>query len=265
MPKQNASKAINWDELYTQYATKAFIENDPIQLPWRYKHSSQAEQEFVSFLVCMFAYGGRSKIIETTSNILDTLGPNPLETLLNSTPKQWQKERWFWGFYYRFNTRPDLLFLLSALQASFQKYGTLENLWLKTAAKNNYQESLSFFQKGIIELATLPMPASYGMQFMLAEPQKGSAAKRLNMFMRWVVRADAVDLGLWKKSVSPSDLRIPLDTHISRLSRLHGLTTRKSNDWKTVEEITNYLRKLCPDDPIRYDLAMMGLGTEKTV
>ena len=149
------------------------------------------------------------------------------------------------------------------MQNTFKKHKTLEDLWLKTAVKNNYQESLSRFQKGIIEHADMPMPNTYGMQFMLAEPQKGSAAKRLNMFMRWVVREDAVDLGLWKKSVSPKDLRIPLDTHISRLSRVHGLTTRKSNDWKTVEEITHYLRKLCPDDPIRYDLAMMGLGTQQ--
>jgi uncharacterized protein (TIGR02757 family) len=253
----------DWDDLYQRYATAKFIDSDPIQLAWQYQTSSQAERELVSFLVCMFAYGGRGKIIDTMGGVLQALGPSPLETLHATPESQWVSKKLGHGFYYRFNTRHDLLFLLSGLKQALAQDGTLEKTWQRAYQKTNpsFKNTLSRFQQRILQAASLPAPKTYGMQFLFAEPAKNSAAKRLNMFLRWVVRDDAVDQGLWKKALSPSELMIPLDTHVSRLSREHGLTERKSNDWKTAEEITNYFRAVCPEDPIKYDLALMGLGT----
>lgn len=250
----------NWNKLYQTHANKHFIEADPIQLAYQY--SDPRDQEFISFLTCLFAYGGRPLIIKTVSQILEPFGKQPLDKLLASSEKDWQK--WLAGFYYRFNTLPDLLFILSALKSTYRKYDSLEAAWQKHAVKNDTKASLSAFQNFIMSESQLVLPDTYGMQFILAEPMKGSAAKRLNMFLRWVVRDDEVDLGLWKNALTPADLIIPLDTHVARQSRKYRITKRASNDWKTAEEITAYFRKIDASDPVRFDLAMMGLGTTKT-
>ena len=248
-----------WDALYEKHATSDFISADPICLPYRFTHlDDKRNVEFVSFLVTLFAYGQRQKIIGTMGNIIDYFGPHPIE-ILSTTEKEWKKA--FKNYYYRFNTLPDLLFILSALQGSYKTHPSLQALWNSTYNNKIYAERIQTFQDNIMDHATIVYPNTYGMRFLLAQPAKGSAAKRLNMFLRWVIRKDAVDLGLWENEEDLASLKSPLDTHVGRQARCHKITNRLSDDWKTVEEITQYFQKLHPTDPARYDIAMMGLGT----
>lgn len=253
-----------WDSLYEQYATPEFVQADPIQIVYCFvdQGSNVEELEFLSFLVSQFAYGGRGLIVKTMMDVVSKLGSNPLEALLTENPKVWQKR--YKPFYYRFNTSNDIVFFLTLLQTVYRQFGSLEKLWLRTASpKNDFKENLIAFQHGMLDLAQWPKNPSYGLKFLFPSVESGSAAKRLNMFLRWVVRDDSVDLGLWQNSLEPKHLMIPLDTHVSRQARLFGMTQRKTDNWQTAQEITDYFKQFDSDDPIKYDLAMMGLGTIK--
>lgn len=259
-PKKQILLKPFWDELYQHHATRDFIANDPISIPYRFINTDDPrDAEFISFLVAMFAYGQRGKIIETMGRVVAYFENSPVEILLNSDVKKWQKA--FKQFYYRFNVQDDLLFILSALQQTYKKTGSLKSLWQSTATEKIYPLRLQAFQDKLMQSSIVSYPDTYGMQFLLAQPAKGSAAKRLNMFLRWMIRNDEIDLGLWQDDVDLSNLRMPLDTHVGRLAREHKITSRASNNWQTVEEITSYFKRLNALDPVRYDIAMMGLGT----
>jgi uncharacterized protein (TIGR02757 family) len=165
----------------------------------------------------------------------------------------------------RFNKAPDLIFLIHCLQAAYRCYGSLEAMF-SVHRKKDLKASISAF---IHALMAGHEPATYGQKFMLAHPQGGGPCKRINMFLRWVVRQDKdlpenrVDLGLWKTALSPAELMIPLDTHIHQMGRKFRFSLRQTASWEMAEDITNHLRRFCPEDPVKYDFALMGFSLDR--
>jgi uncharacterized protein (TIGR02757 family) len=225
--------------------------------------------EWVGFLSALFSYGRREKIMENLAWIFQRMEGDPKGFLETFHPKKDRKV--FQGFVYRFNREEDLLGLCCRLQKVMQRYGSLEQLYLNAspAISNEdpkaFQLKLGAFMDAFIDLEPLPAGGlNNGLKFLLPHPERKGACKRLNMFLRWVVREDPdpaqqVDLGLWKQqAVLPKDLIIPLDTHVAQMARKLNLTQRQANDWQTAEEITEIFRNFCPEDPTVYDFAMFG-------
>jgi uncharacterized protein (TIGR02757 family) len=250
----------DWEALVEQYAKPSFIARDPISFPHAYHHHSDwRNAECAAFLAALFSYGRREKILETLNGILTPLGSDPVGTLTRLSSKQLKQQ--VKGFYYRFNTADDLQFLLGRLQEIYADGGSLKDLWgLAHSETGDLKQRIHGFRQAFLHEGEIKPLDSYGMKFLMADPLQNSAAKRFNMFLRWMVRKDAVDLGLWQDVMSPAELMIPLDTHVATMARRFRITERKSNDWRTVEEITQYFRKRCPSDPVRYDFALFGLG-----
>lgn len=250
----------DWDSLVEAFNTSDFIPNDPISIPHRYRHSTDSRDvECTAFIAALFSYGRRDKILETLDKILSPLGDAPAEYLASTTPQSLAVKTK--GFYYRFNGHKDLVFLLTRLGEIYRTEDSLKSLWQRAyQPEENLQLAIHRFRQVFLHEGTASPPSSYGMKFLFADPMQNSAAKRFNMFLRWMVRQDAVDLGLWSDIMPAAALRFPLDTHVAAMARKYDITQRLSNDWKTVEEITHYFRKHCPTDPVKYDFALFGLG-----
>jgi uncharacterized protein (TIGR02757 family) len=251
----------DWNALVTRYCTRDFIPQDPVSFPHAYRHSDDwRDAECVALLAALFSYGRRDKIRETLTGILTKLGEHPARELSQLAPTQLKRR--YRGFYYRFNTEHDLVFLLARLGEIYREGGSLRDLWIPLHRESgDIRLSIHGFRQQFLCGEDIPTPDTYGMKFLMADPMQNSAAKRFNMFLRWMVRADDVDLGLWADDVTrPAELMMPLDTHVATMARRYRITRRQSNDWKTVEEITNFFRRLCPEDPVRYDFALFGLG-----
>lgn len=230
-----------------QYNTTTFIESDPIQLPHQF--SKKEDIEIVAFLVAMIAWGKRAMIIKNGERLIDIMEHEPYQFVQQYSPRSLP------SFVHRTFNTVDLDFFFRSLQKIYSNEG------LEAAFAANNEE---YGVKGRI--------INFRNTFLLTEhekrsekhisnPSKNSAAKRLNMFLRWMVRIDncGVDFGIWK-SISPSELYIPLDVHTANTSRELGLLTRKQNDWKALEEIMHALRSLDPEDPSKYDFALFGIG-----
>lgn len=251
----------DWDELARRYATPDFIAQDPVSFPHRFvNHPDWRNVECAGFLAALFSYGRRESILKTLDQLFERLGDDPVATLSHTPPADLEKR--FRGFYYRFNTAGDLVLILRRLGEIYGGNGSLKLVWddiYRTGP--GLRLAIHRFRQAFLGKNTLDNPAiSYGLKFLFADPLQNSAAKRFNMFLRWMVRQDAVDFGLWQDVTPPADLVIPLDTHVGAMARRFCITRRKSNDWKTAEEITQYFRKRCPSDPARYDFALFGLG-----
>lgn len=253
------------DGLVTQYKTTAFIATDPISFPHRFRLEPKT-CEWVGFLAALFSYGRREKILETVEWILGRMEGDPAGFLTDFHPKRDKKR--FSNFVYRFNREEDLLALFSRLQHIYQEYGSIEQFFMAPSPKVelSLQEQLGDFMDRFIALGESP---SAGLKFLLAHPARGGACKRLHMYLRWMVRQDepdtpSIDLGLWQRALKPSQLMIPLDTHVAQMARKLSLTQRNANDWQTAEEITAVFRLLCPEDPIRYDFALFGYNLALT-
>ena len=173
------------------------------------------------------------------------------------------------GVEYRFSKENDIIPIFEILSKLYKESRGLEELF--EYAKNNFALSRGGLVCGVNHLQTVvdyfyanaPKTVSQGFYHMLPNPQNGGAMKRMNMFLRWMVRKGPVDLGIWN-FIQPKDLLIPLDVHVARVSREMGLLTRKSNDFKSVIELTERLRAFCPEDPVKYDFAMFAFGVELT-
>lgn len=257
------ARKLDWDEWVAGFNSPAFIAQDPISIAHRYKdHPDWRNCECAAFLAALFSYGRRDKILGTLSQIVDQFGAEPVTYLTESTAKQRKKA--FKSFYYRFNRADDLIFLLDRLAEIYREgpgTGHLKSLWQASGQESaDLKEQIHRFRHRFLWEGRTFAPDTYGIKFLFADPAQNSAAKRFNMFLRWMVRHDEVDLGLWADVTSPRQLMIPLDTHVAKTARKFRITERQSNDWKTVEEITAYFRKLCPEDPVRYDFALFGLG-----
>jgi len=252
----------DWEALATRYCTEDFIAKDPIAFAHGFSESPDSRNvECVAFLSALLSYGRRPSIQQAISGLISPLGEDPVSALCEASPKD--LKRWTQGWYYRFNTATDAQFVLGRLASIYQADKSLKTLWGEAYdTAESLPEAISGFRGAFLNEGPLAPEMSHGIAFWFADPAKKSAAKRFTMFLRWMVRKDAVDLGLWQDVTPASALVIPLDTHVAQMARRYGITARNPNDWQTVEEITGYFRKLDPADPARFDFALFGLGIE---
>jgi uncharacterized protein (TIGR02757 family) len=236
------------------------IEADPIEFPHRF--TNPRDIEVVGLLSTALAYGKVSLFKPKIAQLLDGLGTQPARTVASLDLRELTDLTR--GFVYRFNTGADLACLLSGMGRCLEIHGSLEAGFLDARRRaSDWREALSLFSRDLRAAAPQReiekrLGPCRGLQHLL--PSGDGVAKRLNLYLRWMVRPnDGIDFGIWK-NVSPSQLMIPLDTHVARLGHLLGFTERTTLTWKTVEDITAALRLLDPTDPTRYDFALCHYG-----
>jgi uncharacterized protein (TIGR02757 family) len=237
-----------------QYNHPDFIELDPIQIPHLY--SEKEDIEIAGFLAATIAWGNRVSIIKSAHRMMNLMGNSPHDFVLHHKEKHLERID---GFVHRTFSSTDLLYFLHALKMLYLKKDGLEGVFTRHQSATSLQEAIHHFKK---EFFSLPHPERTLKH--LPDPLKGSAAKRINMFLRWMVRNDdmGVDFGLWKH-ISPSKLSCPLDVHTGTVARKLGLLKRKQNDAKAVHELDLVLRSFDPEDPVKYDFALFGLGASE--
>lgn len=251
------------ENLYRLYNAERQV--DPVRLARRYDRPQ--DQEVAALIASCLAYGNVTLIMQNARAVLDLLGPAPHATLQHLTETDAQKR--LKGFRHRFNTGTDVARLLLGMGDCLRRYGSLKGAFLKAYEPNapDLAAPLEAFVLTILKrrcpaLAQADGKRTSRLDYLLPRPSRGSACKRLHLFLKWVVRpAGPVDLGLWQE-VSPRQLLIPLDTHLWRLSHNLGLTQRKTADWKAAVDVTKNLRVLDPEDPVRFDFALAHLGME---
>ena len=243
------------DELVVKYNTPEFIENDPVQFPHRY--SEKNDIEIVSFLIATIAWGKRSMILNSANKLLNTMGKSPYDFIMSDGWKNLDHDKCVHRTFFN----RDLIYYCNGLKGIYNEYQSLEDVFALDGNRDVWQGIQNFRDK--IQEVNGGATSVHISNPYCENPKKGSACKRLHLALRWLVRNDGiVDLGIWNK-LQPSDLMIPLDVHVGRISRELGLLERKSNDRTTVEEITSKLRALDPDDPIKYDFALFGYGVSQ--
>jgi uncharacterized protein (TIGR02757 family) len=246
-----------------EYNRPAFIPVDPISIPHMF--SKQQDIEIAGFFAAIFSWGNRTTIINKSKELMHWMDNAPHQFILQHDDKERAK---LLNFRHRTFNATDLLYFIEFFRWHYLQHDSLEDAFLHS------EDHLSgfyryFFQldrpvfmndslvSGILELPSAP-PRTYKH---IASPEKNSSCKRLNMFLRWMVRHDdrGVDFGLWKR-ISPSRLVCPLDVHVGRVARRFNLMKRTQTDWQSALELTDYLITLDPDDPVKYDFALFGLG-----
>jgi uncharacterized protein (TIGR02757 family) len=233
----------------------AELSPDPVAFPHRYADPLDAEA--VAFVAASFAFGGVLQIRNFLCRLLEPLGPSPHAFLASSAPLH--PSAWA-GTCHRFISGEGVRRFLLCLREAYRGHSTLEQLYAagRGGEPPDLRRDLSRFLAGFRERWGEALPRQ--RDFLFPRPERGSACKRHNLFLRWVVRGpDGVDLGLWT-AVSPRDLVVPLDTHMARLGGWLGLTRRKTPDWRMAEEITEALRAVCPEDPVKFDYPLTRLG-----
>lgn len=243
------------DKLVETFETPDFIKKDPIQFPRGFKNKEDIE--ISAFVSSTLAYGKREKIIEALGKLHNIMQNSPYEFVKSF---EYNKDKHlFDNFSYRYTEGKDIALMFFVLNRAIKEHGSLENLF-KKGFERDIKEGLENFTLHLKEYALeLDNSVNRGFNHLIPSPKQGSACKRLNLFLKWLVRDGCVDIGIWK-SIPKSALMIPLDTHVARVSRKLGFTKRKSDDWKTAAEITEKLREYCPDDPTKYDFAIFGGG-----
>ena len=240
------------EEKYHLYHTEKFIESDPIQIPHQF--TEREDIEISAFLAAAIAWGKRPMIIRNAQRLLSLMQDSPYEFIMNAEETDFER---FENFKHRTFNGEDAVFFLKSLSNIYINHGGLKNVF-----EENYLKSRTVFQT-LIEFRKIFFEIEFPQRTSkhIANVEKKSAAKRLNMFLRWMVRSNSngVDFGLWEK-IPTSALYIPLDVHSGNVARKLGLLTRNQNDWKAVEELTDNLRKFDKNDPVKYDYALFGLG-----
>lgn len=239
------------DEKVIQFNNPNFIESDPIQIPHQF--SLKEDIEIAGFLTAIIAWGNRKMIIKNASKMMNFLGNSPYDFILNHREHHLEKID---GFVHRTFNSTDFQYFITALQHIYKNHNGLEEIFLKNSTSNSIQPAIHYFKQLFFKIPHLPRTEKH-----ISDPLKGSAAKKINMFLRWMVRNDnaGVDFGIWK-SISPSVLSCPLDVHSGNVARKLGLLQRKQNDAKALAELDKNLRKMDSNDPVKYDFALFGLG-----
>jgi uncharacterized protein (TIGR02757 family) len=243
------------EEQVTIYNHRRFIEDDPIQIPHQF--TKLQDIEIIGFWTAILAWGQRPVIIQKAKELVALMDGAPHDFMVNHQEKD--RKRWL-SFKHRNFNADDTLYFLTFFQQYYQNNPSLESAFLTSQPSDSMTTGLSKFH-------TLFFDSPLAMQRTkkhVSSPTKGSTCKRLNMFLRWMVRQDAcgVDFGIWKR-IQPSQLMIPLDVHVDRVARSLGLIERKQTDWLTVEELTQQLRQFDAEDPVKYDFALFGNGVAK--
>ena len=237
------------DALVLKYETKDFIKDDPIQFPHRFKNKKDIE--LTGFIASMFAFGNRKVFIRKLEELFTLFQNEPVNFIENFERKSLK------GFNYRFAKEKDIEEIFLVLKKLYSSSSTLEELFKYGYESKDFQQ----MQKVITDYFYSNMENTFGAKYLIPDANKNGAMKRINMFLRWMVRDGEVDLGVWK-FIDKSELLIPLDTHVARISREMNLLKRNSNDFKAVKELTNELKIFDKNDPVKYDFAMFGYGID---
>jgi uncharacterized protein (TIGR02757 family) len=238
------------DEKYELYNRPTFIEVDPVSIPHQFKRKEDIE--IAAFFAATIAWGQRPTIIKNANRLMNLMEDEPYQFIMNSDKKDWKR---FAGFAHRTFNATDVVYFIQSLQNIYRNYGGIEKAFSEKS-KKDIKTGIHHFRKIFLEIDPQGRTAKH-----IANVEKNASAKRINMFLRWMIRNDkrGVDFGIWK-SISPSLLYCPLDLHSGRVARKLGLLKRTQDDWKAVDELTINLRKLDKKDPVKYDFALFGLG-----
>ena len=239
------------DQKVRQYNTFDFIDSDPVQIPHLF--TQKEDIEISGFLSATIAWGNRTTIIKNSKKMIDLMGNAPYDFVMSHSDVQLEQLN---NFVHRTFNGVDFVQFIRSLQHIYTNHGGMEAAFAKHQEQDSMQRSISEFKKIFFEI-----PHVQRTQKHLSDPLNNSAAKRINMYLRWMVRNDTkgVDLGIWN-SISPAALSCPLDVHSGNVARKLGLLSRKQNDGKALAELDAKLRILDPHDPVKYDFALFGLG-----
>jgi uncharacterized protein (TIGR02757 family) len=239
------------DDKVLQYNTLDFIESDPVQIPHLY--SQKEDIEIAGFLSATIAWGNRKMIIQNSHRMLDLMGNAPYDFVMSHKPADLERLN---TFVHRTFNGQDFIGFIQSLQNIYSQHGGLETVFAKNQESHSMQNSISEFKKIFFSIPHLARTQKH-----VSDPLNNSAAKRINMYLRWMVRNDktGVDLGIWK-NISTASLSCPLDVHSGNVARKLGLLTRKQNDGKALAELDAKLREFDAQDPVKYDFALFGLG-----
>jgi len=239
------------DEKVIEYNTPEFIDSDPIQIPHLF--TLKEDIEIAGFLAATISWGNRKMIIRNSHKMIALMGNSPYDFVMNHQDHHLEHLE---GFVHRTFNSIDFTHFIKALQHIYTNHNGLESVFQKQQSTTSLQPAIHEFKKLFFEISHPQRTTKH-----ISDPLKGSAAKRLNMWLRWLIRNDnsGVDFGIWK-NISPSLLSCPLDVHSGNVARKLGLLTRKQNDAKALTELDTNLRKMDPVDPAKYDFALFGLG-----
>lgn len=234
------------DKLAQKYETEAFIKDDPILFIHKFK--TKKDIELAGFIASLLAYGSRKQFIKKLDRLFEIAQNEPLNFIQNFDSGV------IGDFNYRFGKPNDFISIFEILKELYNTSDGLEELF-----EHGYKQNKMFETVVDYFYARANNNVGQGFYHMIPNPHNGGAMKRMCMYLRWMVRKSTVDVGIWK-FMKPSELYIPLDVHVGRISREMGLLTRNANDFKAVIELTENLKKFCPEDPIKYDFALFGYG-----
>ncbi|MUP45831.1 TIGR02757 family protein [Gramella sp. BOM4] len=239
------------DQKVIQYNTPEFIDSDPVQIPHLFQ--KKEDIEISGFLTATIAWGNRKSILNNAEKLMNIMDRSPYDFIMNHEETDLKNLD---GFVHRTFNSVDLQYFVRALQNIYQNHGGMESIFLDHSERDSLQPAIHHFKSIFFELPHQPRTEKH-----VSDPLKNSAAKRLNMFLRWMVRQDqaGVDFGIWK-NISPALLSCPLDVHSGNVARKLGLLKRKMNDAKALAQLDANLRKMDPSDPVKYDFALFGLG-----
>ncbi len=240
------------EEKYLYYNRPEFISSDPIQVPHQFENKEDIE--ISGFLAATIAWGQRKTIISNALRLIKMMDNRPHHFILNASNDDLAE---FLQFKHRTFNGIDTVYFLQSLRNIYRNHQGMEHVFLKGYSKNrNIREAIIHFREVFFEI-----PHPDRTKKHVADPEKNASAKRINMFLRWMVRRDdrGVDFGIWK-NMDPSDLNIPLDVHTGNVALKLGLLCRKQHNWQAVEELTDNLRRFDNRDPVKYDFALFGLG-----
>ena len=239
------------DEKVEKYNKPFFIESDPISIP--HKFNAKEDIEISAFLAATIAWGNRKMIIKNADRLMSLMGESPFDFVMEHNENHLEKLD---DFVHRTFNSIDLKYFIKALRNIYLNHNGLEGIFVKYASKDSLQPAIHELKKIFFSLEHPERTTKH-----VSDPLKGSSSKRINMFLRWLVRKDnaGVDFGLWK-SISPSILSCPLDVHSGNVARKFGLVQRSKDDAKALIELDSNLRSMDPIDPVKYDFALFGLG-----
>jgi len=240
-----------FDRKVEQYNQPSFIKDDPICVPHHF--SKKQDIEIAGFFASIFAWGNRTTIIQKSFELMQLMDNEPHQFCLHHSDKDLKL---LLHFKHRTFNTTDLLYFIAFLKFHFSEHDSLELAFMRSAT-DDMEMRLTHFHNYFFSLPDAPPRTKKH----IATPFKGSSCKRLNMFLRWMVRKDkcGVDFGIWKK-IKPSELICPIDLHVARVAKRFQLLDRNQMDWQAAIELTNYLCELDPKDPVKYDFALFGLG-----
>ncbi len=248
------------DQKVDQYNNLSFIEKDPISIPHQFHEKEDIE--ISGFITATIAWGKREMIVKNGNKLIEMMDYQPFEFITNY--KHQSDFKFIESFKHRTFNADDLAYFISALKHCYTQYGSLENVFSEflVPESKSVKEAIVGFRNVFFELNKNPKFRTFKH---VSNPAKGSASKRINMFLRWMVRNDnkGVDFGIWN-TTSPSILSCPLDVHSGNVARSLHLLKRKQNDWKALSELDHELRKLDSNDPVKYDFALFGLGINES-